>query len=133
MKYEFYYYAPTLEVSKIKIAAAEQIQKSHIAPLYFDAELKNRAGDVTLQLIYNKAALKYDTAAITISNTIYTPYGTFAYNYAKINNDVSNSLTTYVAGFDNAKQMLVTRTILPITSLDPPGQQKRKIVLTTDF
>jgi hypothetical protein len=133
MKYEFYYYAPTIEESKIKIAAAEQIQQSNIAPLYFDPELKVVAGNVTVQSIYNKNALKYDTAAITVSNTVYTPYGTFAYNYAKINNDTSNSLTTYVAGFDNAKQMLVVRTILPIIPTDPPGKQRRKLILTSDF
>ena len=128
-----YYYSPTLEVLKEVIATTENIIYTNIGELYFDEEMTIPAGNNTYNVIFNKDALNYDTVAITCVKTLYTPYGTASYNYAKINDDEMKTLTTYVAGFDNAKQMLVTRTFLPPRPSDPPGRQRRKLILTSDF
>ena len=132
-EYVLYYTSANLEEDKEQISTVKPISHTEIIELYFDPELKIPAGNFTSDAVYNKDALKYDTVAMTIFNTMYTPYGTAAYNYAKINNNNIKSLTSYVAGFDDAKQMLVTRSFLPIASLDPPGTQRRKLVLASDF
>ena len=90
--------------------------------LFSEEELINPIGFITF-IAYDINNLKPELLVQTNIVTVAVEEGTFIVNYVKVNKLPINTLTTYVAGFNDAKQCLYTRVYI--------NENIRKITLST--